>query len=441
VRTAKSYRLIRRVHGLALIEQRGAHVRDGDTTVTPLTSGIAIGEHCKRVHSVAAAPPLNSADIERLARELAAGRRVFKNANGRKTYCPLCRPENARRKARPTLSLTAHAGTLLVYCHRCRRPGLEIIRVLVGRGLLPNSFRESSAAFWVVKEILAAIEVVDWHGIAKATDLLVLSALIEIARGSLKAEFGASVRQVAEIARINRATASRSLRRLANAAWVEKIESASGEKAAVWRLPLRKKDRCTTISHAAKEGDRLSPVDPRLGEGDRANQTRPVVRFPHDVFRWGGGLGAIKGQFYTLLATPLTTKEIAARLHYTHDRNARIHLRKLVDEGLIRQRPDARFERTDKSLDEVADRLGVLGLSERQRALHAEERWSFRRWGELFQHWKGTGEVVDPGTGLVFASGTPPRKTATLCEFRRVVLIARVSTSEPRTLAPNQEQL
>jgi len=414
--------------------------RTGDTIVTPLASGIAIGEHRKRVPSVAAAPPLNSADIERIARELAAGRRVLKNANGRKTYCPLCRPENARRRARPTLSLTAHAGTLLVYCHRCRRPGLEIIRALVDRGLLPNSFRESSAAFWVVKEILAAIEVADWNGIAKATDLLVLSALIEIVKGSLKSEFGASVRQLAEVARINRATASRSLRRLANAAWIEKIASASGQKAAVWRLQLRKKDRCATISRAAKEGDRLSPVDPRLGAGDRASQTRPVVRFPHDVFRWGGGLGAIKGQFYTLLATPLTTKEIAARLHYIHDRNARIHLRKLVDEGLIRRRPDARFERTDKSLDEVAERLGVLGLSERQRAFHAEERSSFRRWGELFQHWKRTGEAVDPATGLVIASGTLPRKTATLCELRRVVLIARVSTSEPRTLAPKSGQ-
>jgi hypothetical protein len=114
VRTAKGYRLIRRVYVLALIEQRGAHVRDGNTTVTPLASGIAIGEHRKRVHSVAAARPLNTADIERLARELAAGRRVLKNANGRKTYCPLCRPENARRRARPTLSLTARTGTVLV---------------------------------------------------------------------------------------------------------------------------------------------------------------------------------------------------------------------------------------------------------------------------------------------------------------------------------------
>jgi hypothetical protein len=157
-------------------------VQDGEITLSTLASGIAIGEH----HSVAAARPLNTADIERLARELAAGRRVLKNANGRKTYCPLCRPENARRRARPTLSLTARTGTVLVYCHRCRRPGLEIIRALVDLGLLPNWFRESSAAFALLNQIRAAICAAEWNGTAKATDLLVLCALDEIIKASLK---------------------------------------------------------------------------------------------------------------------------------------------------------------------------------------------------------------------------------------------------------------
>jgi hypothetical protein len=37
-----------------------------------------------------------------------------------------------------------------------------------------------------------------------------------------------------------------------------------------------------------------------------------------------------------------------------------------------------------------------LGLNERQRARHVEERASFRKWCELFERWKRTGEVVDP---------------------------------------------
>jgi len=87
--------------------------------------------------------------------------------------------------------------------------------------------------------------------------------------------------------------------------------------------------------------------------------------------------------------------------------------------------------------------LGVLPPGDLRMALAAlaDRSPSGELWGELFQHWKRTGEAVDPATGLVIASGTLPRKTATLCELRRVVLIARVSTSEPRTLAPNQEQL
>jgi predicted transcriptional regulator len=427
VRTAKSYRLIRRVNALALIEQRGAHVRDGDTTVTPLASGIAIGEHRKRVPSVAAAPPLNSADIERLARELAAGRRVLKNANGRKTYCPLCRPENARRRARPTLSLTAHAGTLLVYCHRCRRPGLEIIRALVDLGLLPNWFRESSAAFALLKQIRAAIYAAEWNGTAKATDLLVLCALDEIIKASLKTKFGASVRQIAERAQIDYATASRSLRRLAKTGWVEKIAGARDGNAAVWRLGLPRPDRNATITPAGKEGDRLLRADPFFGEGDRANQNRPVACFRHELFRRGRGLGPIKGRIYALLAAkPLTTREIAARLKYRHTRNVRIHLCVLIEQCLIRRRSDARFECCNINLDEVAKRLGVLGLNERQRARHAEERASFRKWCELFERWKRAGQIVDPATGLVIASGTQPRKTAKLADFRRVVLLGRV---------------
>src|SRR6202022_1742075 len=107
---------------------------------------VASSENCKRSNPVVAASPLISTDIDHLARALAAGRRIFKNMNGRKTYCPLCRPENGRRKNRPTLSLTGLGEKLLIYCHRCRRPGLELIRALVGLGLLPNHFRESSAA-------------------------------------------------------------------------------------------------------------------------------------------------------------------------------------------------------------------------------------------------------------------------------------------------------
>ena len=427
MRTAKSYRLIRRGYVLAPTEQRGGHVRDGDTTVTLLAAGIATDEHRKRVHSVATAPPLNSADIERLARDLAAGRRVLRNANGRKTYCPLCRPENARRRARPTLSLTARGGTLLVYCHRCRRPGLELIRALVDLGLLPNWFRESSAAFALLKQIRAAIYAAEWNGTAKATDLLVLCALDEIIEATLKTKFGAAVRQIAEKAQIDYATASRSLLRLAKTGWVENIACARDGNAAVWRLRLPQPDRSATLTHAGREGDRLLPADPFFGEGGRANENRPVVCFRHELFRRGRGLGPIKGRIYALLAAkPLTTKEIAARLKYRYTRNARIHLRVLIEQCLIRRRSDARFECCDINLDEVAERLGVLGLNERQRARHAEERASFRKWCALFERWKRTGEVVDPATGLVIESGTQPRKTAKLADFRRVVLLGRV---------------
>jgi hypothetical protein len=210
--------------------------------------------------------------------------------------------------------LTARAGTLLVYCHRCKRRGLEIIRALVDLGLLPNWFRESSAAFALLKQIRAAIYSAEWNGTARATDLLVLCALDEIIKASLKTKFGASVRQIAERAQIDYATASRSLRRLTKTGWIEKIAGARDGNAAVWCLRLPQPDRSATIPRAGKEGDRLLPADPFFGEGGRANQNRPVACFRHEVFRRGRGLGPIKGRIYALLAAkPLTTREIAAR--------------------------------------------------------------------------------------------------------------------------------
>src|ERR1700731_2818310 len=70
--------------------------------------------------------------------------------------------------------------------------GEEFFNILLG--LLPNSFRESSAAFALLKQIRAAIYAAEWNGTAKATDLLVLCALDEIIKASLKTKFGASVR-------------------------------------------------------------------------------------------------------------------------------------------------------------------------------------------------------------------------------------------------------
>src|SRR5258708_2401193 len=144
----------------------------------------------------------SSEDVYRIARKLAGDRRIPKNRNGWKTFCPLCRPESRRRRPRPTLSVTARDGEILVYCHRCRRPGVDIIRELVRRELLPNFSKKSSTSFTLLQEIRIAISNAAWNGHAKTTELLVLEFLIEIVTNCRKVEFGASVLQVADGAHV-----------------------------------------------------------------------------------------------------------------------------------------------------------------------------------------------------------------------------------------------
>lgn len=97
-------------------------------------------------------------DAKRIAYELGDGRRIFKNRDGWKTYCPLCESSSRRRRPRATLSLTIRDGQILVYCHRCRSDRVAIIRELVRRRLLPNNFRESSMALVLIEEVRAAVE-------------------------------------------------------------------------------------------------------------------------------------------------------------------------------------------------------------------------------------------------------------------------------------------
>jgi hypothetical protein len=125
----------------------------------------------------------------------------------------------------------------------------------------------------------------------------------------------------------------------------------------------------------------------------------------------------------------MTATEISGALRYKYVRNVRIHLRELTNRGLVSRLTDGRFERGDRDLDELAQKLGVSGSNKRQRAAHAEEQSAFSRLCKAGEHWMRTGEVVDPESGAILASGSRLRKGANLSDFRRALLSARVSTA------------
>ena len=380
-------------------------------------------------------------DGERIARALSNGRHISRNGDGWKTFCPLCNSSSRRRKPRATLSLTIRDGKILVYCHRCRVDPVAIIRELVSLDLLPNYFRNSSSTLALVDEVRAATAAVTWKGIAKTTDLKVLhQALLEFFKQSSKAVFAASARQVGEYARVDRATASRSLGRLVAAGFLEKVTPARGKSAATWRFRIStdQADRDAPIQHAGRAGDGLLQGDPCFSRGDRAGLSRSVPPFDHDLFRCGKGLGPTKGRIYSLLAVPMTAGEIAKEMDYKHTRNATLHLRVLGREGLVRRLGDGRYERTDVDLDSLAARRGVLGASERQRARHRVERVRWRRWSSAFEHWRRSGEVVDPETGEILEiQHIPGKRGATMRAFRNRILSIRATRLE-MTEAPRQ---
>jgi hypothetical protein len=370
-------------------------------------------------------------DAKRLALQLSGGR-VFRNGAGWKTFCPLCQSETRRRKPRPTLSITGRSGKILVHCHRCKSGGLTIVHKLVSLGLLPNQFRRTSAALTVVDTVRAAMGAAVWIGTPKATDRRVLIAVTQIAERCRREDFGASIREVALLALLNKTTVWRSLDRLSNAGWLEKISGAQDQRSAIWRLRVPKEvaDRGATIQRAGSRRVRLLQVDPSSQRGGRADLSRSVIPSSHDAFRWGKGLGAIKGQIYELLKMPLTAAEIAELLGYKTPRSARVHLQKLIGHGLARRGADGRYERGDAALDTVADRLGVLGETAAQRERYRRETATWQTWWRAYEQWKETGEVIDPETGVVLESRNMPRERATMANFRLRVLAGRVINAD-----------
>lgn len=231
---------------------------------------------------------------------------------------------------------------------------------------------------------------------------------------------------------LNEATVWRSLGRLAKAGWLENIAGARDERAAIWRLKIPKEagDRRATIQRAEKGRDRLLQVDPSLRADGRADLSGPVIPFLHDAFRWKRGLGPIKGEIYSLLEKPLKVNEVAELMGYRSLRNARVHLKKLVQHGLVQRGADGRYERGEADLDAVADHLGTLGATAAQDARYRRERASCQALQRAYETWKRTGEVVDPETGLVLESGEVPPKRATKAAFRRQVLSGRMLNEE-----------
>jgi hypothetical protein len=353
-----------------------------------------------------------SADAQRLARSLAGTRKIGRTRRGFKSYCPRCSPEGIA-KNRPNLSIAADNGRPLLWCFGCNADFNVLVRTLVEANLLPNLFTESSESFYAVTCLRAAMAESRWSGTRKRTELAILEALISIALRCAKRTFGASVREVAELARVRHSTAWDALRRLAGAGWIVRVDRGRDRKAATWRLSTPTSS--TSLKSAAREGQPTTAGT--SSETDRDGEAVPVGPYSHEIF-WRKGLGPATGQVYALLQKPQTAVSVAKSLGFRNVRNARVHIVRLVAEELVDRLPDGRYSRTNTNLDDVADRLHVRGEDALRREAHRKQRQAFSRKMEWLERYRQTGEIVDDFTGEFIAVDRTPYRAISLRGLR-----------------------
>jgi hypothetical protein len=223
----------------------------------------------------------------------------------------------------------------------------------------------SEAAAAVVEKIDRAADIIlrsARPGQAGATDYSVLAVHLAIARRVGSLTYGASDREIAELAGLSRPTVTRSHRRLIeNCKFLKRIKlpAIGATTASQWRLRL-------------PAGSVLGDTSPTLIGG-----VRPTGKADHtpgaDIWRRGKGLGKSKYRVWSLLTSPKTAAELATTLGIKV-RSVWDHLWMLEDLGLCTRELDGKWHRCDVDLDAVANRLGVAGEGARQRARHESER-------------------------------------------------------------------
>jgi DNA-binding MarR family transcriptional regulator len=236
-----------------------------------------------------------------------------------------------------------------------------------------------------------------WSGRGGATDRAVYEVLLQIAqRAQRLSDFGASVREVAERAGLSRASAANSLRRL-DQHWrlTRRTSAGAGQRASIWSLrPLARDGPKSRGTHRGQSGNTFGPC---------------VIDCPGDVqadvWRWSaGGLGKAKWRVWSHLGLKIVSVSDLAAVLQLSEHTIRGHLRSLAKHGLAEHQPDG-WRRGSATPDEVAIRLGVAGIGERQRERHSLERAAYRANLQSFAIEQDTPpERVDHETGEVVAT-------------------------------------
>lgn len=225
----------------------------------------------------------------------------------------------------------------------------------------------------------------NWAGRKGATERAVFNALVERARvgSGENGAFRASCREIAELARVTKDTASKTMRRLQSSTppllcyAIPQGVRDSTEQARSASLYRFSKDVLQRGREALVAGEMTTNDTLVLNQNRVSSSVLNIVTSSDAAER--GALGAHGMHVYQVLLTfdiPAQPKAIADRAKLT-TRQVRYCLGKLITFGLVerRGRTYIAYPATEKQLDDIVARAaGTFGKGEKRRRLHAKER-------------------------------------------------------------------
>jgi len=215
-----------------------------------------------------------------------------------------------------------------------------------------------------------------WSGRTGAIDRAVYLAHCQLAQQCGRIEYGASCRQLGEVAQVDRKTATSATNRLIDAGLLASVKRSDRytERASVYRLG---------VLHN-------SPFPTGLENGELCNK-------PHDAFRARGfgkmfkarGLGKAAGLVFAELqrGEPLNVKELTERTGRDRSTVWRVlnRMARIVDNStgeivaMVKRDDAGKWHAVDGvDLDAIARMLGTFGGNEWQHAQHERERREHR---------------------------------------------------------------
>lgn len=243
----------------------------------------------------------------------------------------------------------------------------------------------------IVDSFRSAIRRTRWAGPGARTDRAVLLSHAVICERARSDQYGASVREIAEMAKVaSPRTAGRSHARLVAAGWLECVAPGNRREPAIWRLTLPSVTAAKMAPTQIQSSDisEIQHPDPKITRGviktahssfpggTQNGASRSPLSMSHaEAFRHGRGLGRAAGVVYGAIVVwgPVGARELARRLGYKQARPVQRQLAKLSRFGLVRRWSNG-WCTTSKSEFQLADELGLDAEVDRQHERHAEER-------------------------------------------------------------------